>query len=142
MNPLDVLFQPLHIGKVTLKNRIAMAPMGIDYMTDVHGNLNQRVLDYYLERVRHGLGMIICSVFKVENQVEALESCAPMIRDTSVGYLGELCSVAHSFGARVFVQLTAGYGRVTVPSTLRGECVSASANPNFCDDCWAGMRCR
>lgn len=133
MNPLDVLFKPLHIGKVALKNRIAMAPMGIDYMADPHGNLNQRVLDYYLERVRNGIGMVICSVFKVENQVEALESCAPMIRDTSVGYLGELCSVAHSFGARVFVQLTAGYGRVTVPSTLRGECVSASANPNFWD---------
>jgi 2-enoate reductase len=133
MSDLSVLFKPLQIGKVSLKNRIVMAPMGIDYMTDSHGNLNQRVVDYYLERARHGVGMIICSVFKVENHVEALEACAPMIRETSMGYLGELCDAAHAFGARIFVQLTAGYGRVTVPSTLRGPCVSASANPNFWD---------
>jgi 2-enoate reductase len=133
MTDLSVLFKPLQIGKVTLKNRIVMAPMGIDYMTNPDGSLNRRVVDYYLERASHGVGMIICSVFKVENRVEALEECAPMIRDTSVGYLGELCSAAHAFGARIFIQLTAGYGRVAVPGTLRGSCVSASANPNFWD---------
>jgi 2-enoate reductase len=127
------LFNPIKIGNVRLKNRIVMAPMGLEYMVDPHGNLNQRVVDYYLERARHGVGMIICSVFKVENRVEALEECIPMIRETSVGYLSELCDVAHSFGARIFVQLTAGFGRVTVPATLRGPCVSASPNPNFWD---------
>jgi 2-enoate reductase len=129
----DVLFQPLRIGRVVLKNRIAMAPMGVDYMVNSDGSLNRRVVEYYLERIRHGVGLVICSVFKVENRVEALESCAPMITETSLGYLGELCDAAHTFGARIFVQLTAGFGRVTVPITLRGPCVSASANPNFWD---------
>ncbi len=129
----QTLFNPIKIGNVRLKNRIVMAPMGIEYMVDPDGNLNQRVVDYYLERARHEVGMIICSVFKVENRVEALEECVPMIRETSVGYLCELCDVAHAFGARIFVQLTAGFGRVTVPSTLRGPCVSASANSNFWD---------
>jgi len=110
-----------------------MAPMGIDYMVNPDGSLNRRVIDYYLERIRHGVGMVICSVFKVENRVEALEACTPMISETSLGYLGELCDAAHTFGVRIFVQLTAGYGRVTVPGTLRGRCVSASANPNFWD---------
>ncbi len=139
MGKFDVLFEPLTIGKITLKNRIAMAPMGIDYMVNPDGSLNRRVVDYYLERIRHGVGLVICSVFKVENRVEALEECAPMIRDSSLGYLGELCDAAHSFGARIFVQLTAGYGRVTVPGTLRGPCVSASASPNFWDP---SMICR
>ncbi|MCF8069220.1 MAG: FAD-dependent oxidoreductase [Desulfobacterales bacterium] len=133
MGKFDVLFKPLQIGKVKLKNRIAMAPMGIDYMVNPDGSLNRRVVDYYLERIRHGVGLIICSVFKVENEVEALEASAPMLEDVSLGYLGELCDAAHSFGVRVFVQLTAGYGRVTVPATLRGPCVSASATPNFWD---------
>jgi 2-enoate reductase len=133
VNRFDVLFQPVQIGKITLHNRIAMAPMGIDYMVDSDGSLNRRVMDYYFERIRHGVGMIICSVFKVENRVEALEACTPMIGKTSLEYLKELCNVAHAFGVKIFIQLTAGYGRVTVPHTLRGACVSASPTPNFWD---------
>lgn len=121
------------IGKVRINNRIAMAPMGVEYMTEVDGTLNRRVVDYYLERARHGVGMIICSVFKVENQIEHLESSTPMIRQESMNHLCELCDAAHSFGTRIFIQLTAGFGRVTFPSILRGPCVSPSDNKNFWD---------
>jgi 2-enoate reductase len=133
MGNFDVLFQPKKIGKVLIKNRIAMAPMGIEYMVNADGNLNRRVVDYYLERIRHGIGLLICSVFKVENDVEALEACTPMLRDTSIGFLSEICDVAHSFNTRIFVQLTAGYGRVTPPATLRKPCVSSSPTPNYWD---------
>lgn len=133
MGDVKILFTPQKIGNVRLKNRIAMAPMGIEYMTAPDGSLNRRVVDYYLERVRHGVGLIICSVFKVENRVEHLEECSPMIEETSLNYLGELCDAAHSFRSRIFIQLTAGFGRVTPPNTLRGPCVSASEHPNFWD---------
>lgn len=131
MNDVDVLFTPQTIGRVRLKNRIAMAPMGVEYMTAPDGSLNRRVVEYYLERARHGVGLLICSVFKVENRVEHLEESSPMIAETSLNYLGELCEAVHSFGARIFVQLTAGFGRVAPPATLRGPCVSASETPNF-----------
>jgi 2-enoate reductase len=133
MGNFDVLFQPKKIGKVLIKNRIAMAPMGIEYMVNADGNLNRRVVDYYLERIRHGIGLLICSVFKVENEVEALEECSPMLRDTSIGFLSEICDAAHAFNTRIFVQLTAGYGRVTPPATLRKPCVSSSPTPNYWD---------
>jgi 2-enoate reductase len=133
MNEYKALFQPRMVGKVKLKNRIAMAPMGVEYMTASDGTLNRRVVDYYLERARNGVGMLICSVFKVENEVEQLEENTPMIREGSLNYLGELCDAAHSFGTRIFVQLSAGFGRVTFPSILRGPCVSPSDNTNFWD---------
>ena len=133
MEKFKALFKPLRIGGLVIKNRIAMAPMGIDYMVNPDGSLNRRVVDYYLERARNHVGLIICSVFKAENRIEKLESCAPMINDSSMGYLGELCDAAHALDAKIFVQLTAGYGRVTVPSTLRGPCVSSSENTNFWD---------
>jgi 2-enoate reductase len=133
MNKFKAMFQPKMVGKVKLKNRIAMAPMGVEYMTASDGTLNRRVVDYYLERARNGVGMLICSVFKVENEVEHLEENTPMIRAESLNYLGELCDAAHSFGTRVFVQLSAGFGRVTFPSILRGPCVSPSENTNFWD---------
>ncbi|SDP51220.1 oxidoreductase [Desulforhopalus singaporensis] len=133
MKNFDILFEPHNIGQVEIKNRIVMAPMGVEYMTDANGTLNRRVVDYYLERARYGVGMVICSVFKVENKIEHLEKSTPMILEESMNYLCELCDAAHSFGARVFVQLTAGFGRVTFPSILRGPCVSASDNTNFWD---------
>ena len=43
------LFDSICIGKVQLKNRIAMAPMGIEYMANPDGGLNLRVVDYYPE---------------------------------------------------------------------------------------------
>lgn len=133
MNEFKSLFHPQMIGKVKLKNRIAMAPMGVEYMTEADGTLNRRVVDYYLERARNGVGMVICSVFKVENQVEHLEESTPMITEASLNYLGDLCDAAHSFGTKIFVQLSAGFGRVTFPSILRGPCVSPSENHNFWD---------
>lgn len=133
MSDFSALFEPLTIGRVKLKNRIAMAPMGVEYMTNSDGSLNRRVVDYYLERARHGVGMLICSVFKVENEVEKLEESTCMIEDSSLNYLGELCQAAQSFGTKVFVQLSAGFGRVTFPSILRGPCVSPSENTNFWD---------
>lgn len=139
MHKFKVLFQPRMIGRVKLKNRIAMAPMGVEYMTASDGSLNRRVVDYYLERARHGVGLLICSVFKVENQVEHLEESTPMIGESSLNYLGELCQAAHSFGTRVFVQLSAGFGRVTFPSILRGPCVSPSENTNYWDP---SIQCR
>ena len=133
MTDFNVLFKPQMIGGVRLKNRIAMAPMGVEYMTEADGTLNRRVVDYYLERARHGVGMLICSVFKVENEVEHLEESTPMIREESMNYLCDLVDAAHSFGTKVFVQLSAGFGRVTFPSILRGPCVSPSENTNFWD---------
>ena len=50
MTNFDILFQPQKIGNIQIKNRIAMAPMGIEYMVDPDGNLNRRVMDYYLEK--------------------------------------------------------------------------------------------
>ncbi len=48
------LFEPVSIGKVRLKNRVAMAPMGIMGLTNSDGSLTQRAVDYYLERARGG----------------------------------------------------------------------------------------
>ena len=57
------LFEPVSIGKVSLKNRIAMAPMGIIGLTNLDGNPGERAIDYYIERARGGVGLIITSLF-------------------------------------------------------------------------------
>ena len=133
------LFEPLEIGKVKLKNRLAMAPMGILGLTNPDGNPAQRAIDYYIERARGGVGLIITSVFKVENEIDGNTGSMHMISDASVAPFGELCEAVHALGAKVFVQLTAGFGRVAPRRILRGWPVSASAIPNYHEP---GIICR
>lgn len=45
------LFKPVEIGKISIKNRIAMAPMGLDYpLITAKGELTQMGVEYYVER--------------------------------------------------------------------------------------------
>jgi len=62
------LFEPISIGKVNIRNRIAMAPMGIVGLTNPDGNPGQRAIDYYIERARGGTGLIITGLFQVHNE--------------------------------------------------------------------------
>jgi 2-enoate reductase len=67
------LFEPVSIGKVEIKNRIAMAPMGLAGLVNPDGSLGPRAMDYYVERARGGVGLIITGLFKVENEVEPFQ---------------------------------------------------------------------
>ena len=53
------LFEPAYIGKLKLKNKMAMAPMGPIGYADPHFAFNQRLQDYYVERAKGGIGLII-----------------------------------------------------------------------------------
>ncbi len=51
------LFQPLRLGNLTLKNRLAMAQMTMNYATP-EGFATERLIRHYLERARGGVGLI------------------------------------------------------------------------------------
>jgi len=52
------LFEPTNIGKLELKNRIAMAPMWTAFISEA-GAMTQRYIDYCVERAKYGVGMIL-----------------------------------------------------------------------------------
>ncbi|HUL21501.1 MAG TPA: FAD-dependent oxidoreductase [Thermodesulfobacteriota bacterium] len=130
------LFEPVRIGKVEIKNRIALAPMGTgSILVDSEGKLGPRGVEHYLERCRGGVGLIISHASKVENEIDPLKKGAgfPLITHVVVGPLAELADAAHAFGTKIFVQLSAGFGRTANPRILRETPVSASVNPNYWD---------
>ncbi len=51
------LFEPIYIGKVKLKNRIVMLPMGTAFATS-SGEVTQRTIEHYVERAKGGAGLI------------------------------------------------------------------------------------
>ena len=52
------LFEAASIGKLCIKNRLVMPPMLMGYGS-ADGYVTQRMLDYFEERAKGGVGMVI-----------------------------------------------------------------------------------
>jgi len=125
------ILTPVEIGKVKIKNRVAMAPMAIRGLLEPNGIPGPRAIDFYLERARGGVGLIITTLFKVENEIESLMPGLPIVSPDLIPPLTEIAETIHAFDVKIFCQLTAGFGRVARPAILRRQPVSASAIPNY-----------
>jgi 2-enoate reductase len=140
--PYKKLFSPLQINKITIKNRIVMAPMGNICMCDETGRPNEKMLQYFYERARGGAGLITTGLIPVshglDNSITELGELSyfPRIDRSRSVFAGwrDLAQGVHSFGSRIFIQLTPGLGRVGNPQCLLTMFKlpnSASWNPNF-----------
>ncbi len=128
------ILEPIKIRGVEIKNRIALAPMGNDCLTNAEGGLNQRGIDYFIERARGGVGLIITGMFKVENEIEPVPpNTVPLVTHGALPSLSELAEAVHSLGSRIFVQLTAGFGRVGPSNLLLKPPRAPSAIPSYWD---------
>lgn len=109
-----------------------MAPMRTGGLMNPDGSLTQRCIDYYTERAKGGASLIITGCTRVDNTVERLPGPIPPAFDAMPSY-GELAESIHYYGTKVFVQLTAGLGRVMPPDYLEivGIPVSSSVGPAF-----------
>lgn len=127
------LFEPCEICGMEIKNRLAMAPLAKTGLVTPNGVPTQRAIDYYAERIRGNVGLIISGVAKVENELEKRHGGRMLITPEIVPPLAELAEFAHHHGARVFVQLTAGEGRNS-PRILmdsNADLISASKTPSY-----------
>ncbi|MDS0525394.1 FAD-dependent oxidoreductase [Clostridium sp. SHJSY1] len=137
------LFEPIKIGKLEIKNRFVMAPMGPGGLCDADGTYNERGVEYYVERAKGGTGLIMTGVTMVENDIEkcALPSMpCPTLNPLNFVKTGKLMTERiHAHGAKIFLQLSAGFGRVSIPSIVGKTAVAPSPIPHR----WIeGVTCR
>ena len=128
----EKLFTPVNIGTLTIKNRFAMAPMGPLGLADSEGGFNQRGIDYYTERAKGGTGLIITGVTFVDNEVEehGMPNC-PCSTHNPVHFIRtarEMTERVHAYNAKIFLQMSGGFGRVTIPTNL-GEFPPVAPSP-------------
>ncbi|ATW26128.1 FAD-dependent oxidoreductase [Candidatus Formimonas warabiya] len=129
------LFQPISIGNVEIKNRIGMAPMSVFGMVSADGCFTQRGIDYYVERAKGGAGLIITGYSEIENEVEV--SLSGIVQNPSVNpprficTAGEMTERVHTYGAKIFLQITLGLGRVGYEPWISCKPIAPSAIPNF-----------
>lgn len=143
MSSENILFTPLSIGKVSIKNRFAMAPMGPLGLGDAQGGFNQRGIDYYTARARGGTGLIITGVTFVDNTIEehGMPNC-PNSTYNPVQFVRtsrEMTERVHAYNARIFLQMSGGFGRVTIPTNL-GEFPPVAPSP--IQHRWLDKTCR
>ena len=127
------LFEPIQIGKVRIKNRIAMAPMGFPMLQDFAGIPTQRYVDYFSERARGGAGLLMTGMLKVEDQLENYTPRRGPVKKEFIRPFAELTETIHPLGTKIFAQLSAGFGYQARPSNVEKTPISASAIPNLMD---------
>lgn len=132
----NALFSPVSIGNVKIKNRIAMAPMSLESIIPFENSyIDNRCKEYLIQRAKGGVGMIILSCWRVENEIEPMYHFHGNVLTKAALYsFIELNEILHSFDTKVFYQMTAGYGRVgNAHPPGGGQPVSCSAVPAFWD---------
>ncbi len=111
------LFESGKIGRLQVKNRIAMSAMSVGGLAHPDGRLSKRGIDYYVARAKGGAGLIITGACEVSRDIERF-SIHPLGDDLIIdgtlyaAWLEELADGVHDYGAKIAVQLNAGWGRV------------------------------
>src|SRR5450830_1024734 len=122
-NKYAKLFQPTNIGKLQIKNKISMAPMGPIGYADDNGAFNQKGQDYYVERAKGGTGLIITGICNVDAGIEDMAKPVipcPTQNPFAFIYAGtQMNERIHAYGAKVIIQLTGGFGRSAIPSFFK-----------------------
>ncbi len=129
------LFERDNIGSMEVKNRIAMAPMGTNGLTDIDCGYSRRLIDFYAARAKGGAGMIMTGAAITNTELEGgIAHFLPRMDSPAyMGRLSELCDAVHHYGSKLVLQLTAGFGRVNFVENNPIQPISASAVPCFMD---------
>lgn len=121
--PYDHLFSPIRINRMTVKNRLVMAPMGNISMCEGTGRPKHQMIRYFIERAKGGVGLITSGLVPDQfwdrpfdhrtRQADLL----PPDRPQPHRFAGwrDLAAGVHAYGAKFFIQLTPGLGRVGNP---------------------------
>lgn len=124
---LENLFSPCRVGTIKIKNRVVMPPMQTSY-ADHKGFITDRQIDYYVERAKGGVGLIIFEHSGILEQGSASLSMTLVCNDGYLPGFKKLISAIHQEGAKIAVQLNHA-GRQTSSEITGTSPVAASPIP-------------
>jgi 2,4-dienoyl-CoA reductase-like NADH-dependent reductase (Old Yellow Enzyme family)/thioredoxin reductase len=99
------LFEPGRIGKIQIKNRLVMPPMATNF-AGPFGEVTERIIRYYAERAKGGVGLIIVENVQVKYPEGKNVACQLRLDgDKYIPGFQELAEAVHAYGAKIFVQI-------------------------------------
>lgn len=119
MSEYPNLFEPGTIGEHTVRNRLVMPPMGTNYANET-GGVTDRMVEYYAERARGGVGLIIVEVAAVEYpRGKAITRELSIADNKHIAGLSRLAEQIKNHGAGCYIQLHHA-GRQTTTAETEG----------------------
>jgi NADPH2 dehydrogenase len=112
---MSVLFTPIDIGKVTLKNRLVMAPMQQRQGTK-EAYATEHHIQHYSKRAKHGVGMVIIESTAISKNGRLFDDDIGIYTDEHIKTLKKVVDAIHEYDTPVFIQLCHG-GRKSFPET-------------------------
>ncbi len=125
------VFQPCRLGRVTLKNRLAMSQMTMNFATE-EGHVTDRLIAYYTERAKGGVGLIFVEGTYFTPEGKGYVRQLGIASEGHVAGLKGLTAAVHGLNndARIFLQIHHAGGRVS--SKVSGmQPVAPSAVPAY-----------
>lgn len=124
MKRTDAMFSPIQLGRISIKNRIALAPMGTRSNL-MDGTISERCSIYLEERAKGGAGLIIPEFTAVTQGYTWIPSMQ-IYSDRLIPSLSRLAESVHNYDSRIIMQLAHHGGRAA--SAVTGKrCVAPSA---------------
>lgn len=99
----EMLLSPFRIGNVVLKNRIVMPAIVTNYASK-DGFVTDHMLDYYGERARNGVGLIIVEGTTIKPGGEIVAHNLAFHDDRYIKGLRELASTIKGYGVPAIIQ--------------------------------------
>lgn len=126
----QALFKPMKIGKMEVKNRIAMAPMG-SHAKNPDGSFNSKGVDYYVARAKGGTGLIVTTGIACQNKLDSMHGTLATAGEDYIKASRALTDAVHEYGAKIVLQIANGAGRNRKDGFfLDNDPISSSENPN------------
>jgi 2,4-dienoyl-CoA reductase-like NADH-dependent reductase (Old Yellow Enzyme family)/thioredoxin reductase len=99
------LFEAGMIGKLRVKNRVVMPPMATNF-AGPFGEPTERLIKYYAERAKGGVGLIIVENVQVKYPEGKNVACQLRLdQDKYIPSYQELAEAVQAYGARIFIQI-------------------------------------
>jgi 2,4-dienoyl-CoA reductase-like NADH-dependent reductase (Old Yellow Enzyme family)/thioredoxin reductase len=99
------LFEPGRIGSLELKNRLVMPPMATNYALK-DGSVTQRQIEYYEERAKGGVGLVIVEISCVDSSSGKGSGRQIAIDDDKfIPGLSQLAEAIRQQGAKAAIQI-------------------------------------
>lgn len=116
MNNFSHLFEPIQIGKTTVKNRIFMPPLSTNLADK--GYVTDALVEHYSNRARGGVGLIVTEVTTVEPTYTYLPGDMSIYDDSYIPGWKKLVDAVHKYDTKILSQLFhPAYMAFPVPGT-------------------------
>jgi len=105
MTALAKLFSPIQIGKMEVKNRIAMAPMTTNW-APADGGVPDKMIDYLEARAKGGVGLIIFETVTIDERFPYIMQSVGLWDDGLIAGFKKFVDVIHAHGAKLAPQIS------------------------------------